>query len=260
MIVWEKYVKKYVWDDDKTPYFIAASKLKRDQADKEIFLYCFFLATPAALIIAAFVSALYERGELNNLALSLYGASILICAAYLKFSKSTTAALFAISAPVVLLLHFAINGFNVPNVRINASDVVAADTESDTMTLAAAKNWKTGHTMMLMTDGTLPAPLAESTPYFLIKKANTVMQLASSRADAQAGTAIDLTDMGNGSLTLQRTINLHWIEKIGMIVIVLLWLRYTFRVVVITKVYAGLPVRDMNPWSKLPPGSKPPRK
>lgn len=167
MIVWEKYVKKYVWDDDKTPYFIPASKLMRDQADKEVFLYCFFLATPAALIVAAFASVLYKTGELSYLALSLYGASILICAVYLKIGKSVTAALFAISAPVVLLLHFVINGF--------------------------------------------PAKL-------------------------------------------------HFIEQAGMIVIVMMWLRYTLRVVAITKIYPSLPVRDMNPWSKLPPGANPPRK
>ena len=167
MVVWEKYVKKYVWDDDKTPYFIPASKLKRDQADKEIFLYCFSLATPAALIVAAFVSTLYKTGEFGNLALSLYGASMLVCAAYLKIRKSVTAALFAISAPIVLLLHFVIDGFPP---------------------------------------------------------------------------------------------KLHFIEQAGMIVVVLLWLRYTLRVVAITKIYPGLPVRDMNPWSKLPPGAKPPRK
>ena len=36
---WEKYVKKYVWDDDSTPYFIPVRKLKRYQADKELLLY-----------------------------------------------------------------------------------------------------------------------------------------------------------------------------------------------------------------------------
>ena len=167
MIVWEKYVRKYVWDDDKTPYFTAASKLKRDQADKEIFLYCFFLATPAALIVVAFASVLFEIGAIGNLALGLYGASMLFCAALLHIRKSVTAALYAITAPVVLLLYFAINGFPP---------------------------------------------------------------------------------------------KLHFVEQIGMIVIVLLWLRYTFRVVAIAKVYPGLPVRDINPWTKLPPGDNPPRK
>jgi len=167
MIVWEKYVRKYVWDDDKTPYFIAASKLKQDQANKEIFLFCFFLATPAALIVAAYASALFEKGATGNLTVGLYSASILLCAAFLHIRKSVTAALYAISAPIVLLLHFAINGF-------------------------------------------------------------------ASR--------------------------LHFVEQIGMIIVVLLWLRYTLRVVAIAKLHPGLHTRDMNPWNKLPPGAKPPSK
>ena len=167
MIAWEKYVRKYVWDDDKTPYFIAASKLKQDQANKELFLFCFFLATPAALIVAAYANALYEEGVAGNLTVGLYSASILVCAAFLHIRKSVTAALYAISAPIVVLLHFAINGF--------------------------------------------PS-------------------------------------------------RLHAVEQIGMIIIVLLWLRYTFRVVAIAKCHPGLHVRDINPWTKLPPGAQPPRK
>jgi hypothetical protein len=167
MIAWEKYVLKYVWDEDKTPYFIAATKLKRDQANKEIFLYCFFLATPAALIVAAYVGALVENGATSYLVVGLYSASILFCAAFLNFRKSVTAALYAIGAPVAVLLYFAINGF---------------------------------------------AP------------------------------------------------GLHVVEQIAMVIIVLLWLRYTFRIVAIAKVHPGLPVRDMNPWTKLPPGGEPPKK
>ncbi|NKB60029.1 MAG: hypothetical protein GKS00_27265 [Alphaproteobacteria bacterium] len=259
MIIWEKYVKKYVWDDDKTPYFIPVSKLMRDQADKEIFLYCFFLAIPAALINAVFVSELY-KGDFGNLALGLYGTSILACVVYLKIRKSTYSALFAISAPIVLLLHFAVNGFDVPNLNINTAEVVSADTNSDRLTLAAEKRWTSGHRMMLTTDGRLPAPLSSNTVYYLIGESGKSYQLAATVEDARGGVAIDLTYAGSGFHTLQRIIQLHLIEKIGMIVIVLLWLRYTLRVVAITKAYPNLPVRDMNPWSKLPPGTSPPRK
>jgi hypothetical protein len=259
MIIWEKYVKKYVWDDDKTPYFIPASKLMRDQADKEIFLYCFFLVIPAALINAAFVSELY-KGEFDNLALGLYGASILVCAIYLKIRKSTYSALFAISAPVVLLLHFAVNGFDVPNLNINTAKVVTIDTATDGFGLETEKRWTSGHRMILTTNGNLPAPLSSSASYYLIGETGKTYQLAATLEDARRGVAIDLTDSGSGSLVLKRIIQLHLVEKIAMIVIVLLWLRYTFRVVAITKLYPSLPVRDMNPWSKLPPGAGPPRK
>ncbi len=259
MIIWEKYVKKYVWDDDKTPYFIHASKLMRDQADKEIFLYCFFLVIPAALINAAFVSELY-KGEFNNLALGLYGASILICAAFLKTRKSTSAALFTISAPIVLLLHFAVNGFNIPNLNINAATIISTDTRSNNFAVAEKIRWKTGYGMMLTTTGTLPRPLSKSTNYYLIREADKFFQLAASQDSARNNVEIKLIDPGSGQHTLRRVIQLHLIEKSGMIILVLLWLRYTLRVVAITKVYSSLSVRDMNPWSKLPPGASPPKK
>ncbi len=259
MIIWEKYVKKYVWDDDKTPYFIPASKLMRDQADKEIFLYSFFLALPAALLNAAVVSELLS-GRTGNVAVGLYGIAILLSAVFLKFRKSTYSALFAISAPIVILLHFAVNGFEVPNLNINTAKIVSADTSADTLTLEKEKRWTSGHRMVLTTDGKLPAPLSHSAVYYLIGESGNTYQLAGSLEDARNGVAVDLTDSGSGFHILQRIIQLHLVEKVGLIVIVLLWLRYTLRVVAITRVYPNLPVRDMNPWSKLPPGASPPRK
>ena len=72
---WEKYVKKYVWDDDSTPYFIPARKLKQYQANKEILLYCAFLVIPAGLLVAAFVSAAY-KGDIGNLAAPLFSVAV----------------------------------------------------------------------------------------------------------------------------------------------------------------------------------------
>ena len=167
MIIWEKYVKKYVWDGDKTPYLIRPEKLMRDQANKEVFLYCFFISTPAALIVVAFLSNLYGSGEFDNLGLGIYGTSILVSAILLHLKKNIIAAMYSFSAPLVLLTHFIINGFPP---------------------------------------------------------------------------------------------KLHFIEQTLMIIIVLLWMRYTLRITIIAKVYHNLPIRDMNPWSKLPPGTNPPRK
>lgn len=259
MIIWEKYVKKYVWDDDKTPYFIAVSDLKRDQADKEIFLYSFFLAIPATLIVAVIVSTL-SSGDFGNVTLGLFAASILAGAAYLNIRKNTSAAFFLISAPIVILVHFAVNGFGVPDLNFNRAEVISVDADADTLILPAKKRWGTGHRMVFSSDSTLPAPLSSSATYYLIQKDETAYQLAGSPDEAKSGTAIDLTDIGNGTHMLQRIIKLHFVEQAGMIIIVLLWLRYAFRIIAITKAYAGLPARDMNPWTKLPPGGDFPRK
>jgi hypothetical protein len=36
---WEKLFKRYIWDDDRTPYLVPASRMTRKQADYEIFAY-----------------------------------------------------------------------------------------------------------------------------------------------------------------------------------------------------------------------------
>ena len=40
---WENLVKRYVWDDDRTPYLVPASRITRRQADYEIYAYTVFL-------------------------------------------------------------------------------------------------------------------------------------------------------------------------------------------------------------------------
>jgi hypothetical protein len=50
--------------------------------------------------------------------------------------------------------------------------------------------------------GTLPTPLLANTDYFAIVTNPTIISLATTLANAQAATAIDLTDAGVGTLTL----------------------------------------------------------
>jgi hypothetical protein len=56
----------------------------------------------------------------------------------------------------------------------------------------------TGARVQVATAGVLPAPLAAATDYFAIRVDNANVQLASSRANADAGTAITLTTAGTG--------------------------------------------------------------
>lgn len=255
---WEKYVKKYVWDNDSTPYFIPVRKLKRYQADKELLLYCAFLVIPAGLLVAAFVSAAY-RGNLGNLALGLYGIAILGCAGFLHYKKSVSAALFTISAPVLLLLHFAINGFGVPDLNINKVTVISVDDNTDTLELSKDKRWKTGYSMVLGPEEALPRPLTTAGVYYLIRKTGKTSQLAQSIVEAHEEKAINLVRTADGPIVMQRIVQLHIIEKIGMVIIVLLWLRYTLRVVAVARAYPNLSKigKDDNPWNKFTPGPPP---
>lgn len=60
----------------------------------------------------------------------------------------------------------------------------------------------TGQVVILTTTGTLPSGLATSTNYYAIRLSSTQMRLASSLANALAGTSIDPVDAGTGIHTV----------------------------------------------------------
>lgn len=60
----------------------------------------------------------------------------------------------------------------------------------------------TGRAIQLTTTGTLPTPLALATTYYLIVTSPGVFKFATTRANALAGTAIDITNVGSGTHTI----------------------------------------------------------
>jgi len=85
------------------------------------------------------------------------------------------------------------------------TDTVTADAGTDTLTTGAAQpRIRTGDGVRLSSTGTLPAPLVAATTYYAIRTGPAAYQVASSHVNALAGTAIDLTDSGSGTHTLER--------------------------------------------------------
>lgn len=80
---------------------------------------------------------------------------------------------------------------------VDAADVnftnADVSTSAETITTSTAHGLVTGDTVVLTTAGTLPTGLSTATPYYVIKSNTTAFQLASSRANAFAGTAINIT-------------------------------------------------------------------
>jgi hypothetical protein len=76
-----------------------------------------------------------------------------------------------------------------------------ANATTNQLTTASAHGLVTGSRVQVA-GGTLPTPLLASTNYYAIVVSSTVIQLATTLANAQAATAIDLTDAGSGTLTL----------------------------------------------------------
>ncbi len=85
-------------------------------------------------------------------------------------------------------------------------DNFTADAGSDLCTWTSSvnlpQNVLTGTRVRLTTSGTLPAGLALATDYYVIKVSDTTFELASSYANAVAGTQINITDAGTGTHTV----------------------------------------------------------
>lgn len=89
---------------------------------------------------------------------------------------------------------------------LGRSATFTADDTTDIMTYTSItslpSNILTGTRVRLTTTTTLPAPLATATDYYVIRISDTTFKLATSYANAIAGTAINLTTTGTGTHTI----------------------------------------------------------
>lgn len=89
---------------------------------------------------------------------------------------------------------------------LGQSDTFTADAGTDTCTWTSTANFPSnilvGTRVRLTTSGTLPAGLATGTDYYVIRASDTTFKLATSYANAIAGTQIDITDAGTGTHTV----------------------------------------------------------
>lgn len=88
---------------------------------------------------------------------------------------------------------------------LGQSDDFSADAGTDTCTWtspgSSEANVLVGTRVRLTTTGTLPGGLALATDYYVIKVSDSAFQLATSYANAIAGTEIDITSAGTGTHT-----------------------------------------------------------
>jgi len=89
---------------------------------------------------------------------------------------------------------------------LGQSDTFTADASTDvctyTSTASFPSNILTGTRVRLTTTTTLPAGLALATDYYVIRVSDSTFKLATSYANAIAGTAINITDAGTGTHTV----------------------------------------------------------
>lgn len=88
---------------------------------------------------------------------------------------------------------------------LGQSDTFTADASTDTCTWTSTANYPSnilvGTRVRLTTTTTLPGGLATATDYYVIRVTDSTFKLATTYANAVAGTAINITDAGTGTHT-----------------------------------------------------------
>lgn len=132
---------------------------------------------------------------------------------YLLNSSAVTAA--ATVAPCTVALIDVIGFYRVTSVTttsaqattntLGQSDTFTADASTDIITFTSTanipSNLLTGTRMRFTTTTTLPAGISLATDYYYIKVTDSTGKLATSYANAIAGTAVNITDAGTGTHT-----------------------------------------------------------
>jgi hypothetical protein len=103
---WEKLIKRYIWDDDRTPYLVPASRMTRKQADHEIFAYTIFLGILCFMVCLA---ALAHAGTSELIV--VYAFSAIVSAVVLGVTKHLYAAWYCGTIPLALLAFLLLYGF-----------------------------------------------------------------------------------------------------------------------------------------------------
>lgn len=89
---------------------------------------------------------------------------------------------------------------------LGQSDTFTADAGTDLLTFTSSANFPSnllvGTRVRLTTTTTLPGGLATATDYYVIRVSDTTCKLATSYANALAGTAIDISSAGTGTHTM----------------------------------------------------------
>jgi len=99
---WDDLVKRYVWDDDTTPYLVPVRELTRRQAASELTAYAIFLGFLFGTVALVTLSPQAPGGR--SMGMSLYSLSVLCAAVLIGTAHSHWSALYASTAPGGALL------------------------------------------------------------------------------------------------------------------------------------------------------------
>jgi len=108
----DKYFKKYVWDDEPTPYLVPVARLSRSQASYELHFYALFVGVMCAVVSVVALSSKLPHG--SAAIVSIYAFTVVCAAVLLGISRHPWAAFWCATPPLAGLAYFAVYGFH-PN-------------------------------------------------------------------------------------------------------------------------------------------------
>ena len=106
---WEKLVKRYVWHDERTPYFTRVANLTSTQARYELFAYALLMGVLFGVLALLTLSERLPHG--GAAIVPLYAFSVLCAAVLVGATRSRAAAAYCAAAPLALLGYFVLWGF-----------------------------------------------------------------------------------------------------------------------------------------------------
>jgi hypothetical protein len=106
----EKYIRKYVWDDERTPYLVPVARMTQRQADYELHAYAVFVGILFAM--ASGGALLSQDPQIRSEAVAVYGFTVVCAALIFGFTKTVPAAWYCAIAPIAALLYFFLHGFH----------------------------------------------------------------------------------------------------------------------------------------------------
>ncbi|MDH3702470.1 MAG: hypothetical protein OEU46_14265 [Alphaproteobacteria bacterium] len=120
---WYSYIRKYVWNDQKTPYLVAVDRLNRMQGRSELFTFSVLLAVFCMVIAVA--SLLGQAFQGQSVGVAVYTFTVFSAATVLGATQHSFAAIYCSTAAPVTLLYFFIYGFP-PNLHLIDELVILA--------------------------------------------------------------------------------------------------------------------------------------
>ena len=106
---WYSFIRKYVWDENKTPYLVPVRRLSRTQAKNELFTFSVLLA--AFFMVVGVAALLGQALHGKSPGVAFYAFTVFCSAVALGATRHALAALYCSTAPPAVLGYFFLYGF-----------------------------------------------------------------------------------------------------------------------------------------------------